>query len=38
MDPTLLRTLFLCDYFSNVEFRRELHALLNRGESVHELG
>ncbi|MGN5478739.1 Tn3 family transposase [Cupriavidus basilensis] len=33
----LLRTLFLCDYFSNVEFRRELHALLNRGESVHEL-
>ncbi|CAN7753559.1 Tn3 family transposase [Cupriavidus necator] len=33
----LLRTLFLCDYFSNVEFRRELHALLSRGESVHEL-
>jgi TnpA family transposase len=33
----LLRTLFLCDYFSNVAFRRELHALLNRGESVHQL-
>ncbi|MBS2132233.1 Tn3 family transposase (plasmid) [Burkholderia thailandensis] len=33
----LLRTLFLCDYFSNVEFRRELHTLLNRGESVHQL-
>lgn len=32
----LLRTLFLCDYFSNVEFRRELHTLLNRGESVHQ--
>ncbi|RQR83598.1 MULTISPECIES: Tn3 family transposase [unclassified Burkholderia] len=26
---TLLRTLFLCDYFSNVAFRRELHTLLN---------
>jgi TnpA family transposase len=33
----LLRTLFLCDYFSNAEFRRELHTLLNRGESVHQL-
>jgi TnpA family transposase len=33
----LLRTLFLCDYFSNTEFRRELHTLLNRGESVHQL-
>ena len=33
----LLRTLFLCDYFSNVAFRRELHTLLNRGESVHQL-
>jgi TnpA family transposase len=33
----LLRTLFLCDYFSNVEFRREMHTLLNRGESVHQL-
>ena len=33
----LLRTLFLCDYFSNEEFRRELHTLLNRGESVHQL-
>lgn len=33
----LLRTLFLCDYFSNVAFRRELHTQLNRGESVHQL-
>jgi len=33
----LLRTLFLCDYFSNPEFRREMHTLLNRGESVHQL-
>ena len=33
----LLRTLFLCDYFSNAEFRREMHMLLNRGESVHQL-
>jgi TnpA family transposase len=32
-----LRTLFLSDYFSNAEFRRELHTLLNRGESVHQL-
>ena len=33
----LLRTLFLCDYFTNKEFRREIHTLLNRGESVHQL-
>lgn len=33
----LLRTLFLCDYFSNPEFRREIHTILNRGESVHLL-
>ncbi|MEO7324962.1 MAG: Tn3 family transposase [Dokdonella sp.] len=33
----LLRTLFLCDYFTNPEFRRELHILLNRGESIHQL-
>ena len=33
----LLRTLFLCDFFSNIEFRRELRTLLNRGESVHHL-
>ncbi|MEQ1597194.1 MAG: Tn3 family transposase [Casimicrobium sp.] len=33
----LLRTLFLCDYFANKEFRREIHTLLNRGESVHQL-
>jgi len=33
----LLRTLFLCDYFTNPAFRREIHTLLNRGESVHQL-
>jgi TnpA family transposase len=33
----LLRTLFLCDYFSQTDFRREIHTLLNRGESVHQL-
>lgn len=33
----LLRTIFLCDYFSNPVFRREMHAVLNRGESVHQL-
>jgi TnpA family transposase len=33
----LLRTMFLCDYFTNAEFRRELLTLLNRGESVHQL-
>lgn len=33
----LLRTLFLCDYFSNVAFHRKLHTLPNRGESAHQL-
>ena len=33
----LLRTLFLCDYFSNTEFRREIHTTLNRGESARQL-
>jgi len=33
----LLRSVFLCDYFVNDEFRREIHTLLNRGESVHQL-
>ena len=32
-----LRSEFLCDYFANPEFRRELRTLLNRGESVHQL-
>ncbi len=33
----LLRTLFLCDYLAIPDYRREIHALLNRGESVHQL-
>jgi TnpA family transposase len=33
----LLRTQFLCDYFTNPTFRREIHTVLNRGESVHQL-
>lgn len=33
----LLRSVFLCDYFANDVFRREIHTLLNRGESVHLL-
>lgn len=33
----LLRTVYLCDYFSNPVFRRELHRILNHGESVHSL-
>lgn len=33
----LLRTIFLCDFYTNVELRREIHTLLNRGEAVHVL-
>jgi TnpA family transposase len=33
----LLRTLFLCDYLAMPDYRREIHTLLNRGESVHQL-
>ena len=33
----LLRTIFLCDYFTLPKFRREMHRVLNRGESVHQL-
>ena len=33
----LLRTLFLCDYLAIPDYRREIHTLLNRGESVHQL-
>ena len=33
----LLRTIYLCDYFTEPEFRREIHRVLNRGESVHTL-
>lgn len=30
----LLRTLFLCDYFTKPMFRREIRTVLNRGESI----
>ena len=33
----LLRTLYLCDYFSNPVFRTEILDLLNQGEAVHSL-
>jgi TnpA family transposase len=33
----LLRTLYLCDYLTIEPFRREIHTVLNRGESVHQL-
>jgi len=33
----LLRTAFLCDYFLNDTFRRELLRVLNRGEAVNAL-
>ncbi len=33
----LHRTLFLLDYFTNPDFRRELNRVLNYGESVHQL-
>lgn len=29
--------MFLCDYIALEDFRREIHTLLNRGESVHQL-
>jgi TnpA family transposase len=33
----LLRTIYLCDYFTLPQFRREIHRILDRGESVHAL-
>lgn len=33
----LLRSIFLCDYVAIPDFRREIHMLLSRGESVHQL-
>ncbi len=33
----LLTSIFLADYFTNPAFRREIHTMLNRGESVHTL-
>ncbi len=33
----LLRTVFLCDYLAVADFRREIHTLLSRGESMHQL-
>ena len=32
-----LRTVFPCDYIAIEDFRREIHTLLNRGESVRQL-
>jgi len=33
----ILRSIFLCDYIAIADFRREIHTLLSRGESVHQL-
>lgn len=33
----LLRTVYLCDYYTIPSFRREIHRILNHGESVHSL-
>ena len=33
----LLRTVYLCDYFTLPDFRRSVHQVLDRGESVHAL-
>ena len=33
----LIRTVYLCDYFALRDFRRSVHQVLNRGESVHAL-
>lgn len=33
----LLRSVFLCDFVTIEDFRREIHTLLSRGESVHLL-
>ena len=30
----LLRTVYLCDYFTKLQFRREIHRVINRGKSV----
>lgn len=33
----LVRSIYLCDYLANAEFRRTVHALLAQGEAVHGL-
>jgi TnpA family transposase len=33
----LLRTIFLCDYFGNLDFRNSVLDVLNQGEAVHSL-
>jgi TnpA family transposase len=35
--PPVTRTIYLSDYFTKPAFRREIHRVLNRGESVHTL-
>lgn len=33
----LVRTIYLSDYFTKPDFRREIHRVLNRGEHIHTL-
>jgi TnpA family transposase len=33
----LLRSLYLCDYFTREAFRRTIHRILVHGEAVHQL-
>ena len=33
----LMRTQFLCEYFTDMKFRDSIRRVLNRGESIHQL-